>query len=267
MTLKSDYCATNYLLQLVPSKVAAHQYLRNRRLSDTEAQTLRLASTDDAHRYLYNAFVSFLGALHSFHDQEAVWTVTKMYYSVFYMMRASLCRSHYLVFHVPKGSSDSHTQFVMSILPGAVPEVAPNTPSTHKLVARMFRERGYPSFMTGLEIAGDDPVQWLLKQREYWQYRSGRFPDPELPDSLATLDVTKLSLLFETYANDATGAYLSDPSHALLAFPFRMLAWSMSAAPLLMDGVVDSIDIEHLRKRCLVSSRKISAVDRLLQSQ
>lgn len=266
MTLKSDYCATNYLLQLVPKNSPAHTYLRSRVLTAAEADKLRTAAAEDARRYLYNGCVSFLGAMQSFHKQEAVWTVTKMYYSVFYMMRAALCRSNFIVFHVPKGTSASHSQFTLSILEGATPEPSPpEMPSTHKLVAKLFKDGGYPPFMTGLQIEGADPVQWLLQQREYWQYRCGRFPDPEYPDSLAGLDTAKLSLLLETYSGDTTGAYISDPTHALIALPFRMLHWSIGAASFIMEGVVDRDDISHLRRQCRISKQKLSAVDRLLQ--
>ncbi len=262
--LKSDYCATNYLLQLVPKSSPAHLYLQTRTLSQPEADSLRTAAAEDARRYLYNGCVSFLAAMQSFHKQEAVWTVTKLYYAVFYMMRAALCRSNFIVFHVPKGTSTVHTQFTLSILQGSKPEVS-DTPSTHKLVAKLFKDAGYPTFMKNLQIGGADPVQWLLHQREYWQYRCGRFPDPEFPDALAGLDAAKLPLLLETYAGDATGAYMSDPGHALIALPFRMLHWSMAAASFVMEGVVDEEDIKHLRRKCQLPKQKLTAVDRLLR--
>ncbi len=266
MTLKSDYCATNYVLQLVPKSSPAHLYLRDRILGAEEADKLRIAAAEDARRYLYNGCASFLGAMQSFHKQEAVWTITKMYYAVFYMMRAALCRSNFIIFHVRKGNSSTHTQFTLSILDGAKPELTPDFPSTHKLVAKVFKDSGYPAFMTGLQVGGDDPIQWLLQQREYWQYRCGRFPDPEYPDALAALDPAKLSLLLETYSGDNTGAYLSDPAHAMVALPFRLLDWSMAAASFLMKGIVDQEDVNHLRRQCRISKQKLSAVDRLLGS-
>ena len=64
--------------------------------------------------------------------------------------------------------------------------------------------------MQGLVIDGLDPVNWLMEQREYWQYRSGRFSDPELPSILSQVDFQKLQRFLAAYTEDERGLYLSD---------------------------------------------------------
>lgn len=263
MTLKSDYNAANYLLSIVPATVKPKCFLAAYVLTSADVSALCEAAEADARRYVYNGCASFLAGLRSFYAQGGVWTVTQMYYTAFYLARGHLCRLRTLVFHVPRESKSGHAQFRLDAAAGNKPTVT-DTPSTHKLVAELFRKAGYPAFMRGLEIAGEDPFHWITQQREHWQYRCGRFPDPDLPDSLASHDPKRMSRLIETYLHDQTGAYLADESHALLSLPLRLLEWSLKAAPLLAPGVVDVDDVRHLRQQCQIGKHRLTSVERLL---
>lgn len=162
MILKSDYNAANYVLGLVPATVKPKSFLETYTLTSADVSTLRTAADEDARRYVYNGCASFLAGLSSFCAQSGVWTVTQMYYTVFYLARAALCRGQNLVFHVPKDTKGAFTQFTLNIGIGARPKVASEMPSTHKLVAELFKSVGYPKFMQGLQIAGDDPFHWRV---------------------------------------------------------------------------------------------------------
>ncbi len=264
MILKSDHHAANYMLGLVPASAKPKDFLKAYSLKAIDVSTLQASSMQDARCYVYNACASFLGGLGSFWRQEAVWTVVKMYYTVFYLSRASLCWKGQLVFHAPKEAKGGHTQFQLKILPGASPEVSAELPSTHKLVANLFKRSGYPAFMGSLQIASEDPIYWLMQQREYWQYRSARFSDPDFPDVLAKLDPGKLSLLLETYSKDTSGVYLADESHALVSLPFRLLEWALDSHALLSPGVVDDMDLRYLRGRCRIGGQQLSVFVRML---
>jgi hypothetical protein len=263
---KSGNNAANYLLDMVPASSNPRLFLSNYSLTGPDELTLRAAVTEDARKHVYNATVSFLGGISGLHTLHAAWAVTKMYYTVFYVARAALCRSGLVIFHVPKQGSSGHTQYKLRISAGEQAKIVDKPRSTHKLAAAEFRQTGYPSFMQGLEIDGKDPLEWLMEQREYWQYRAGRFPDPDLPDVLRKFGAGSAPRLLAEYENDAIGVFLADPDHALIAVPFRLLLWAMKADSLLSPGVVDEEDMAHLSRCCRIGGNQLTAIHRLLSS-
>lgn len=267
MTAKSDHHAAAFLLGLIPTGTSPRDFFTTYKLDSANDSSLRLAAQDDARGYVYNATISFLSGLAGLHNQEGAWAVTKMYYSVFYSARAALCRSNLVIFHVPKSGGDGHTQYQIRVQPGNRAEVVEKPPSTHKLVAKRFRETAYPFFMRGLQIDGVDPVLWLMQLREYWQYRAARFLDPELPDVFEAIDTRKAPRLLGEYARDTEGVFLADRTHAALAVPFRLLLWALSEDELLSPGVVDREDVAYLRKLCRVGGLKLTALDQHLPNQ
>jgi hypothetical protein len=119
--------------------------------------------------------------------------------------------------------------------------------------------------MRGLAIEGLDPINWLMEQREFWQYRSGRFPDPELPQSLLAIDVSRIQRYLATYVEDEKGVYISDPDHALLAIPFRLLMWSLAEAPVTDASILDEEELAYVRKSCICGKQNFSIISRQLQ--
>jgi hypothetical protein len=256
--------AAHYLLDRIPTGVTAKTFLKTHPLTSTDVAILAAAAQEDARRYVYNAVVSFLSGIGSLRVQHAAWAVTKMYYTAFYVGRAALCRSSYLIFHAPVESGKGYTQYELDLVTGQRAVLVDKIPSTHKLVAKRFRERCYPRFIAGLTIDGIDPIAWLMAQREYWQYRSVRFSDPDFPETLDQIDINKVQRFLAEYSADTKGLYLSDPTHALLAVPFRLLEWSLSTGSLVSPGIVEAEELAHLRKRCRVGDLNLNAIGRFL---
>lgn len=254
-----------YFHNLIPFGANPKAFFETYGLSVGDEAALVAASREDTRRYTYNAVASFLGGISGLYTQQTVWAVTKMYYAAFYIGRSALSRVGHLIFHVPKSSGRGNTQYEIRALAGQRAVIVDKHPSTHKLVAHRFREMGYPAFMTSLTIDGTDPFQWLMEQREFWQYRAGRFCDPDSPSTLDQIDINKAQRLLAEYAADKTGLYLSDPAHALIAVPFRLVTWALSLEPMLSPGVVDEPDIAHLRKRCAVGKQTLSVISQYLQ--
>lgn len=255
-------CGT-YLLGPIPNGVTAKNYFASYTVDSRAELVLKGIAREDARRYTYNAVVSFLGGIGGLHTQQAAWAVTKLYYSAFYVGRAALCRANRIVFHAPKPGG-GHTQYELIVRVGQKATVVSNPPSTHKLVARRFQEIGYPAFMNALEINGQDPLLWLMEQREYWQYRAARFSDPSMPDMLAGIAIGKAQRLLEEYASDLRGVFLSDPDHALLAIPFRLVTWALSQESLISPGTADEEELQYLRKRCQIGRQTLVGIRRLL---
>jgi hypothetical protein len=258
-----ENCAGNYLIKRIPTGVSAKDHFASYTLDSTAASELAILASEDARRYLYNAVISLLGGIAGLDTQQAGWTVTKLYYCAFYVGRSSLCRTGLVIFHVPKPSGSGHTQYEIQASAGKQAAVVSKPPSTHKLVADRFQVL-YPPFMRGLTIDGLDPLLWLMDQREYWQYRSARFPDPDSPQILIKFDVKKAQRLLEEYANDKTGLFLSDPDHALVSVPFRLVRWALSLDSLSSSSVIDTEHIAYLKKRCHIGKQTITAISNYL---
>lgn len=266
MTAPSGSSTGNYLLKRIPSGANARAFFQSYVLSAADQSALSLAAKEDARRYVYNGVASFLGGISGLHGHHAAWAITKMYYCAFYTARAALCRNGHLIFHVPKdGAATGHTQYEIKVVAGERATIPDKIPSTHKLVANRFRQMGYPAFMRSLAVDGSDPLLWLMEQREYWQYRSGRFPDPDLPAILDEIEIDKAQRFLAAYADDRSGIYLSDPAHAVVALPFRLVTWSLSIEPLQGAGIITAEDISHLRKTCLVGRQMVTAISRYFQ--
>lgn len=264
MTTDSGASSGRFLLKQVPVGTTGKFFFQTYVVSAADEATLEAAANEDGHRYVYNGVISFLSALAGLHRYDAAWAVTKLYYSAFYLARASLCRSRHLIFHVPRDGTSGHIQYELTIAAGQRATIS-RVPSTHKLVAVRFQEVGYPAYMRGLTVDGLDPIQWLMEQREFWQYRSGRFPDPELPKSLLQIDASKMQRYFTTYAEDKKGIYISDPDHALVAIPFRLLMWSLAEAPLTNASIIEREEFAYLRKSCVCGKQNFSIISRQLQ--
>jgi hypothetical protein len=264
MTGKSGNNAAGYLISCIPNRTDPKTFFSSYRISTSEELVIRTAAKDDARKYVYNAIVSFIGGLICLHSQQAAWAVTKMYYTAFYIGRAALCRSNLVIFHVPKPNSNGNTQYQIRVSAGQQAEIVNKYPSTHKLVARRFLEAGYPIFMRSLLVDGVDPILWLMEQREYWQYRAGRFSDPDLPDVLYKVDSKKMPRLLLEYEADSTGIFLADRSHAIVSIPFRLILWALSQDSLLSAGVIDEEDIKYLRIQCRLAGNHLGALEKHL---
>jgi hypothetical protein len=261
MSLASGNSAGNYFLKRIPVGSNAKAFFKDYVLTRSDETVLASAARDDSQRYLYNAVASFLGGLAGLQDQHVAWAITQMYYCSFYLGRAALCRAGQLIFHAPKEGTTGHTQFELKAIAGERATIS-NVPSTHKLVAARFKQVVYPAFMRHLTIEGLDPFEWMMEQREFWQYRSGRFSDPDSPTILDQVDFKKMPAYLATYIDDKRGLYLADPEHAVIALPFRLLSWSLGIDPLRAAAVVSDEDLAHLRRRCILGRQHITAISR-----
>lgn len=263
MTSESGASVGRFLLKKIPANASHKAFFQSYVVSAQDQAILEAAAVEDSYRYAYNGVISFLGALAGLYKNQAAWAVTKLYYTAFYLARASLCRRRFLAFHVPCDGKSGHTQYELTVAAGQR-ATASKVPGTHKLIADSFRKMGYPPHMEGLTVDGIDPMKWLVEQREFWQYRAGRFPDPELPGCLIKIDASKLQRHLTTYEEDKLGVYISDPDHALVAIPFRLVTWTLSESPLADEGILGREQVAHLRMSCTIGKQQLNVIRRQL---
>jgi hypothetical protein len=261
MNTQPKSAAGGFLLKRIPAGTTGRTFFQSYVLTASDESLLQSAAKQDSFSYAYNGVLSFLEGLSGLCNRGAGWAITKMYYSAFYIARACLCQGGHLIFHVPKEGTSSHTQYELKVAAGERAEIS-RIPSTHKLVADRFKRGGYPRFMQGLIVDGEDPIEWLMAQREFWQYRSARFPDPDFPSVLAEIDTEKLQRFLCAYEEDRLGVYLSDPDHALVAIPFRLVIWFLSGTSFESAGFFAPEDFAHLRRTCIACGQKVTAISR-----
>lgn len=258
MSVQSGSSTGRFLLKCIPSGTTGKAFFQNYVVTARDQVLLQEAAKEDSFKYAYNGVLSLLGGLSGLCKHEVGWAITKMYYSAFYIARASLCRNGRLIFHVPKEGTSKYTQYELKVAAGERASISP-IPSTHKLVADRFQ---YPAFMQGLVVDGQAPLKWLMEQREFWQYRSARFSDPEAPNILGQIDTQRLQRFLSTYEEDKLGVYLSDPEHALVAIPFRLVTWYLAGASFAVTDVFTPADFAHIKKSCIAGKQHLTAISR-----
>jgi hypothetical protein len=183
-------------------------------LSSAEAAVLTSALREDARDYYYSACSTLAAGVQGLNSGFYTWSTVKLYYSVFYALRAYLAINRVCIFYV--GSSS----LWVDALPGAAPALTRE--NTHKSVLRVF-EAKVPSTLLSQQIGSDPPLEWLMARREQANYGTACFPDPEPPDHFKLLEAHGLRQLLSSYVADKSNAYTFDADHAMLAFPVKVI--------------------------------------------
>ena len=89
MSARSGSSVGGYLLRRIPAGSTGKAFFQSYVVSAADKSILEAAAKEDSYKYAYNGVVSFLAGLSGLYASQAAWTVTKMYYSAFYIARAS----------------------------------------------------------------------------------------------------------------------------------------------------------------------------------
>src|SRR5262245_26607721 len=119
-----------FVQSLLPGN-APRSSVRARNLSYLEAATLQTGLVADAGDFYYSAWVTFLDALQGAHGGFYTWATVKLYYSIFYCLRAGLADRGLCAFHVGR------TQYIVRAVAGMAPTTS-GEPGTHRTVLREF---------------------------------------------------------------------------------------------------------------------------------
>jgi hypothetical protein len=134
----------------------------------------------DSASVTYSSLVSVGDAIRAIEAGFYSWSIVKLYYSVFYSLRALMACDSVAVFYV--GSSP----FWITVSPGERPH-AGKTSSSHKLIMDLFKKEFSGSPLLSQSIGFDDPLVWIQKQREFINYSQAKFPEPVIPKLFANI--------------------------------------------------------------------------------
>jgi hypothetical protein len=185
-------------------------------LSSSDAQNLSNALNKDAEGYLYNGILSLGTGIKSILNENYGWATVKLYYSVFYLARTLLGVNDIGIVY------DGSKPF--SIISQAGEQLRKRKGNTHELVLDLFREYFSGHVMLSNQINSQDPLKWLMEQRELMNYKSAVMPDPNLPKLYKELISNgTVRQWLSTYFSDDREFYTFSETHACLAYPFRFL--------------------------------------------
>jgi len=197
--------------------------LKSYALSATDVSALKPLLVLDATALYIKALQSFTQALTAFSRKEFAWPIIKMYYSVFYAMRAELYASSVIVikngqlFYMTNTEGNTFTSI--------------QEHGSHQTYIKL-RKSLPPSVilhdtMLDNEIeAGIDVYTWMCSNRERVNYHAKYFSDPE-PDEVLQkiynnyIKFHKLTDLLNLYEKNFLFCF--DKDHATVAVPYHKL--------------------------------------------
>ena len=206
----------NYVDSTLYDRSSTISDVTSRTLTSREAHRLQNILKDDSIDYLYSATVSVGDALGGIDEGLFTWSTVKLYYSVFYAMRAVLALEGICVFYI------RNRPFSLLAQPGKIAQKEQG--QTHKIVIKLFKLHNSTSFLLAQPIGSDDPLQWLMSLREEVNYRIARFVEPNIPSHFEKIANVGIRRACQAYLNDKSYLYLFDPDHAILAYPLAVLS-------------------------------------------
>lgn len=191
---------------LVPSNIT---------LNPVHASNIKRELEIDAKSYAYSSIVSIADALQGMQHSFFSWSAVKLYYALFYALRAALAAENYALLYYTAGQKK--TPYLLECSPGCNPEK--KSGNTHKVVLDIYEALHPASPMVTQLIEHKKPFNWLMERREEANYKNGRFPDPAAPKIFAKIATTKLRQNIAAYIEDGANQYAYDPDHAVVALP------------------------------------------------
>jgi len=191
--------------------------IAGRALSGFEATAVKKHLHADSIGYYYSSIVSVADSLRSFESRCYTWATVKLYYSVFYSLRAMLAMNDVCLFYI------GTKPYFMKIFSGGVAEKCEGT--THKCVLNLFvKFFSSSSHLLSQEIDLKKPLDWLMDRREESNYKTAKFPEPIAPKHFEKIISAGLNRAVGAYVRDGEMLFAFDPDHAMLAYPIMVLS-------------------------------------------
>lgn len=206
--------ATDIMKQIVGA-VHGKAQIRALALSGNDAQRLERSLHKDCQDHFYSACVSFCHGLQSASLGGSTWATVKMYYAVFYALRAMLAMRRHCIFHIGR------QQYLIVAQQGQSP--TSQAGNTHQSVIDVFRRLHPAHRLLSQEIELMDPCSWLMERRDQANYIRTRFVEPVFSSEWRVPGGNGIRSLLSLYTGDDQELYAFDPDHAIVAYPLYCL--------------------------------------------
>lgn len=171
--------------------IAKKDDFKTHKLSQQEVQRLSNDIKQDAIDFFYSGILSFAEGIDSIFLKRFSWATVKLYYSIYYLIRASMAAKGYATLRC-KG------MFRLRIADGEMPyaKSAKRYQTTHEGTINHYRDQfGFADRLLSNKIGDFDAYEWMMNACEIVNYRSRSFLEPNY------LEIWEY---FSTCVNDGT---------------------------------------------------------------
>lgn len=230
-----------------------HSQFENYEVTESRKERLLVELKKDASDIYFKAIFSIADAINGLFHGRHSWSVIKVYYSVFFLLRCSLATKN-IAFLKNKGI------YTLSLEEGEKPEKrdkgkqnGKNITGDHKTTIATFISISLDTDILLSNKVNDKYVyDWLMELRNQVNYQERTFSEPNNKYFFSSLfDKSRLKGQIETYLNDDTYVYCFDEDHCALAAPLKLAA-------IVRQQLFEFIDFEP------IESEKRSAIEKLL---
>lgn len=195
-------------------------------LDSLDENKLRGLIIEDAKSYYQKGLISFCEAVYGIKNQRYTWSIVKLYYSTFYLLRADILLSGYYLIRCVSlfyGKAKKSTKLEKF----HIPKVRGDHQYTTFFAKKLHEEGKRIDVIQDMLIEDILPYFWLMKQRERVNYQFKEFLDPLVDDILEVpVDYIKTGgekKLYSLYDNDEHKIYCANEQHACVAIPYNKL--------------------------------------------
>jgi hypothetical protein len=193
--------------------------------------------------------ISFLDALRGLQQGFYSWSTVKLYYTVFYLLRALLATNSVAIIYEGRKPRRLHAKA------GATCTAAKGT--THQAVLSLFSAELSSHWLLSQDIAFQTPPNWLMQLREEANYSRAHFWEPDCPAHFNFHGRVGVRRMIVAYLADSALAF--DPDHAAIAFPLQALLRARSQI-----ACVAAEDAAFIRMRAVDQSGPLAELIRAL---
>ena len=202
-------------LKKLPSIIPTTQFLNS----------LKSVLPDDIRDYYFKGLLSFCEAIISFNNKGYSWATVKLYYSVFYFLRAEMLTRNTILVRSSGGGPLYRLTLNTAARFVCLTDRAGN--SDHKGTIQHFQQlyKSVDPILSG-QISGVESYDWLIERREQVNYRERLFHEPSHPSfwsgPVSMLQSNNMESLILLYLNDQY-VYSFLPDHAIVSLPIKRL--------------------------------------------
>lgn len=227
------------LIGAAPEDLAnKREEFKNHILTENEAVFLKQTLKEDAIDFFYNGVLSFSEGIDAVFQKRFSWATIKLYYSIYYLIRASLASKDIAVLRCK-------SMFRLVARAGEKPYGTGNKKynTTHEGTINHYRDIfNMSDRLLSNKIDDYDAYEWMMNIREIVNYRSASFSEPDCLDIwdyfLHCIDEGTLSVALESLENDSYVMCFQE-EYAVVAIPIKRMRQTIT--DMLDSGILQNL--------------------------
>jgi hypothetical protein len=194
-------------------------------ITDLNLAQLKLCVKSDINSYFFKALQSFIQALHEINSKKFAWSIVKLYYTIFYLLRCEILLSNNIIvrcktlYYAKIDIGEKMQSYNSNKFKG-------DHQLTIALEEKLYNSGELTDPILNNKIDEKNPYMWFMDNRDRVNYQMKDFSDPlcdvYLNHVIPYFEDKELVKLFQFYNTEDYSICL-DKDHALLAIPYKKL--------------------------------------------